>query len=86
MSKRYVSIRTEIDAVQWTGINEEEVKEFVGGDKISSICGNLQVFDELQNCTINANVNDYIIKGTEGEFYPCAEKVFLRKYEECNAV
>ena len=29
-----------------------------------------------------ANIGDYIIKGTEGEFYPCKESVFNRKYEK----
>lgn len=29
-----------------------------------------------------ADVGHWIIKGTEGEFYPCKDSVFQRKYEE----
>lgn len=26
---------------------------------------------------------DWLIQGTEGEFYPCKDSVFRRKYEAC---
>lgn len=31
--------------------------------------------------TVIARPSDWIIKGTEGEFYPCKDSVFKRKYE-----
>lgn len=31
--------------------------------------------------TMRANVGDWIIRGTEGEIYPCKDSVFRRKYE-----
>ena len=31
--------------------------------------------------TMMANVGDYIIKGVQGEFYPCKEDVFWQTYE-----
>jgi len=31
--------------------------------------------------TMRAQKSDWIIKGTEGEFYPCKDSVFQRKYE-----
>ena len=30
---------------------------------------------------MTASVGDYIIKGVEGEFYPCKEKIFNETYE-----
>jgi hypothetical protein len=30
---------------------------------------------------MRANVGDWIIRGTEGELYPCKPSVFERKYE-----
>ena len=29
-----------------------------------------------------ANVGDYIIKGVQGEFYPCKPDIFEQTYEE----
>lgn len=32
--------------------------------------------------TIKASVGDYIIKGVNGEFYPCKPDIFAQTYEE----
>ena len=32
--------------------------------------------------TMIANVNDYIIKGLRGEFYPCKPDIFKKTYEK----
>lgn len=32
--------------------------------------------------TMRANVGDYIIKGINGEFYPCKPDIFMKTYEE----
>ena len=39
-----------------------------------------EVWDYLQEDWVNVNLNDYIIEGTKGEFYPCEEGVFKYKY------
>lgn len=31
--------------------------------------------------SVFANIGDYIIKGIEGEFYPCKESIFEKTYE-----
>ena len=31
--------------------------------------------------TMHASFGDYIIKGVNGEFYPCKEEIFLKTYE-----
>ena len=31
---------------------------------------------------IEASINDYIIKGVKGEFYPCKPDIFEQTYEE----
>jgi len=30
---------------------------------------------------MKANINDYVIKGVNGEFYPCKPDIFLKTYE-----
>lgn len=32
--------------------------------------------------TMKASVGDYIIKGVNGEFYPCKPDIFAKTYEE----
>ena len=33
---------------------------------------------------MKANINDYIIKGVQGELYPCKPDIFYETYEECD--
>lgn len=33
---------------------------------------------------MTANIGDYIIKGVQGEFYPCKPEIFHQTYEEVN--
>lgn len=35
--------------------------------------------------TMRAKPGDWIIRGTENEFYPCVDSVFRRKYEEAQS-
>ena len=57
-----------IEAVQWTGENREEVLKFVGHDAFVGI-EEISIFT-LEGIMI-ASVGDYIIRGVQGELYPC---------------
>jgi hypothetical protein len=88
MIKIYDTKPCQIEAIQFTRENIEEVKNFCGDD----ICYDFTIRveeDELSSCWIHtlegemlATENDYIIKGLKGEFYPCKPDVFEKKYEE----
>ena len=67
-----------IDAVQFTGLNFEEMEEFVGGDAEFRNGGLL--IATLEGA-MTAAVNDWIIKGVQGEFYPCKPDIFEATYE-----
>lgn len=43
--------------------------------------GNFAVYDRLHHTWISFDCGDYIIRGTVGEFYPCAGDVFANIYE-----
>lgn len=89
--KKYVKKPVVIEAVQWTGINPSEIKEFAGE------AANIEYYDVayeagagpmVADVTIHtlegdmkANKGDYIIKGVKGEFYPCREDIFLQTYD-----
>lgn len=85
MVKLYRKKPIEVYAIQWTGENKDEVQEFCGdkarfGRYISSdhLC---LVIDTLEGMH-NAAVGDYIIRGVNGEFYPCKPDIFKKTYEE----
>lgn len=87
MVKKYTKKPVEIKAIQWTGDNIEEIYEFVG---ISNLSFNSKAIDqeigELYIKTLegdmHASINDFIIKGIKGEFYPCKPDIFYETYSD----
>lgn len=73
---RYRKRPVVIDAVQWNG-NKDEVKEFYPDCCFDD---GLVYIDTLEG-TMKASHGDYIIKGVNGEFYPCKPDVFEKTYE-----
>jgi len=41
-----------------------------------------QVWDKLHSTWVGVKLNQWIIKGQKGEFYPCDPETFAWKYEE----
>ena len=82
-----------VEAIQWTGSNLEEIRNFVGSDLIEEC---VELFDikrtlkemlvdiaiDTLEGTMRVDYGDYIIKGVKGEFYPCKPDIFLATYEE----
>ena len=69
-----------IEAVLWTGQNEKEVMDFLGWR--NACCDEK---DGLRIHTLegthHASIGDWIIKGVQGEFYPCKPDIFAATYE-----
>lgn len=80
-----------IEAVRWNGLNLEEIKEFVGDPLIYEISdaawkvskGAPTVYMEIETLEGNhkCTIGDYIIKGVQGEIYPCKPDIFEQTYE-----
>ncbi len=74
-----------IEAIQYTGMNLDEIKSFVKNDCKMNFAGQLQIFtlEDGYNGEAKhiADQNDWIIKGVEGEFYPCKPNIFEKTYE-----
>lgn len=72
-----------IEAIQWTGENVAEVAEFLGLSvrpfRIDTVNGTVEI-STLEG-TMTASKDDYIIKGVQGEFYPCKPDIFEQTYE-----
>lgn len=81
----------EIEAIQWNGLNLEEVKAFVGESLMYDIidtawqvgkgvpCVNMKI--KTLEGVMDASIGDFIIKGVNGEFYPCKPDIFEKTYE-----
>jgi hypothetical protein len=68
-----------IEAVQWLGNNQDEVLAFCEDFARIDIANKLEIIT-LEG-VMNASVNDYIIRGVNGEFYPCKPDIFMKTYE-----
>lgn len=82
MSKKYKKKPVVIEAVRWTGSNFSEIKKFMGDTVIAFNEQSLKISVKTLEGVITASLNDYIIKGVAGEFYPCKPKIFEETYEE----
>ena len=84
-----------VEAIQWNGTNDREMFDFLTNyektnDFISTSGENFYIDHEkvkggliiktLEGEHI-ATIVDYIIKGVEGEFYPCKPDIFEKTYE-----
>lgn len=77
---RYKTRPCEIEAIQWTGKNIIEILDWGQGKILWNDVDDLFI-DTLEG-RMKADINDYIIKGLRGEFYPCKPDVFEKKYEK----
>jgi len=86
---KYRKSPVEIEAIQWSGNNEQEINKFSGGKVNRHIAyeGNTPIETDYLSIntlegTMTANINDYIIKGVKGEFYPCKPDIFALTYDK----
>lgn len=76
-----------VEAVKWTGKNRFEMiqfchdlvirEEFAFGD----LSPRSRIYIETLEGQMAAEVGDWIVKGVEGEFYPCKPAIFVKTYE-----
>lgn len=82
MIKKYIKNPIPIEALQWNGDNKDEVLSFIG--ESAEIRGGSLYIKTLEG-DMFAPIGSYIIKGVNGEFYPCREDIFEKTYEEVSA-
>lgn len=92
--KKYRKKPVVVEAIQWTGNNLEEVRNFVGSDLIEDYIKHFDIegvlikktlvsiaIDVLQE-TMMVDYGDYIIKDAHGDFNLCRSDIFKQIYEE----
>ena len=69
-----------IEAVRWTGKNLAELRKMDGFEEVH-LCFNGKLSILTLEGIVDASVGDYIIRGVNGEFYPCKPDIFAKTYE-----
>jgi len=81
-----------IEAIQWNNLKYKEISEFVGitlapdlESETAYLAGKGAPIFSLSIPTLEGKMkampNDWIIKGVNGEFYPCKPDIFEKIYE-----
>ncbi len=89
-AQRYRKKPVEIEAVQFTGRNQREVLSFIYPDlSEDALRGaevmNLPVVISTLEGDMTASPGDWVIKGVQGEFYPCKPAIFTATYDPVSA-
>lgn len=90
MIKTYVKKPIPVCAMQWMGNNPREILDFCKGsaivkeDETAFLLGEGQyhLYINTLEGRMCAKYGDYIIRGVNGEYYPCREDIFKKTYDE----
>jgi len=88
MVETYAVKRQQIEALQFTGKNLKEVREFIGDNNNAAVKRGLILLNhhELLDC----HEGDYIVKDALGDVYPLNSAAFNEIYEpvqqHCNCI
>lgn len=87
---RYIKKPIAVEVVKWKGFNNHEIEDFAGdnvkievireGDADRGIPLCIDCSIKTLEGVMTANVGDYIIKGVNGEFFPCKPDIFEKTY------
>ncbi len=90
--KKYRKKPVVIEAIQYNNLNKAEIEAFVGKKlyqeletETAYLAGKgtpkFSLIIETLEGNHKAMPNDYIIKGVQGEFYPCKPDIFHKTYD-----
>ena len=85
MKMKYKKKPVVIEAIQFDGWNWAECYQFMSKERLffpQWIKKEEKIEIKTLEGTMTANIGDYIIKGVNGEFYPCKPDIFEKTYEE----
>lgn len=73
-----------VQAVQWTGSNFPEIKEFTGQKARLSEYESEAIFVDSLEGSVRGTIGDYIMRGIKGEFYICEKSIFEESYRSAD--
>jgi hypothetical protein len=77
---KYRKLPVVIEAVQFDGRNSADIHEFCGEIAREPVGEDFMEIVTIEG-VMKAIKGDFIIKGVNGEFYPCKEEIFNKTYE-----
>jgi hypothetical protein len=85
--KKYIKKPIIVEAIQYDGFNFIEIFTWVYPSRSmipipENVIGTTQLIVRTLEGDMKANIGDYIIKGINGEFYPCRKVIFEKTYEQ----
>lgn len=82
-AQRFRKKPVEIEAMRWDGTGAQQAAIVTwGGGKVSGwFDGDYFLEARTLEGTMRADVGDWIIRGVQGEFYPCKPDIFEATYE-----
>lgn len=79
---KYRKKQAVVEAMQLTNENLLEVKEWCNGELVPNAeTSGYDLYISTLEGIMYADINDYIIQGVEGNFYPCKPDIFEKTYE-----
>ena len=81
INRKYRKKPVVIEAIQYTGDNKRDVIEFTSQRACTNTGYSYLTIFTLEG-EMHANINDWVIKGVNGEFYPCKPDIFEKTYEK----
>lgn len=80
--RKYKKKPVVVEAIQLTNKNLLEVKEWCNGELVPNAeTSGCDLYISTLEGIMHADINDYIIQGVKGEFYPCKPDIFEKTYE-----
>lgn len=78
-----------VEAAQWTGDNEQELRDWTGGkfhavdalDRVEDPDITAEVYDALHSTWVGVKTGQSVLRGIKGEFYPIDETVLAETYD-----
>lgn len=78
---KYIKKPIPIEAIQWDGTNSKEILDFMGDNNPIFSTNGIITINTLEG-PMSAPIGSYIIKGIDGEFYPCKKEIFESSYSK----
>jgi len=81
MNNKYRKKPVIINAIQFLGKNGSEIYNFMRTSEREICVEDIKIRIKTLEGEMTADINDWIIKGIKGEFYPCKPDIFEATYE-----
>lgn len=80
MIEKYIKKPIPVEAVQWTGTNQNEIANFTHDARFTYSDMDIELYIHTLEGDMHANPDDYIVKGIKGEAWVVRKDIFEEVY------